>query len=360
MPNINQQLAHDLTDHGVDLLRLSAGASRELMQYLSQLEADIVERLRRSSLSASAQARLIAVLRDVHKLTQDQYAQMGDLFDANMLKVVTTEAAVVTKIVNASVGVSIVKNLLPKNVLATITAELLVQSAPMQSWFSQQGAKVSFEFARMVRAGMAIGETNEQIVRRIVGTATVPGLLDAPRKAVRTLVQTSVQTGANAARLAVFRANSDVLKGMMQLSTLDNVTSDICIAYDHATWDLDGEPIGDTTLPFINEGGSEDAIPRHWNCRSVIVPITKSWDEMGSKIHVDEMAPGTRASMDGQVAAATDYQSWFKSRTQAQQDDILGKGKAQLWRDGKITMTDLLNQAGRPLTLDQLQAKHGV
>ena len=88
------------------------------------------------------------------------------------------------------------------------------------------------------------------------------------------------------------------------------------------------------------------------------MPITKSWREMG--INMDEMAPGTRASMDGQVASATDYQSWFKSRSEAQQDDILGKGKAQLWRDGKITMQNLLNQDGRPLTLKQLEAKYGL
>ena len=358
MPNINQQLAHDLTSHGIDLLRLSAGASRELMQYLSQLEADIIKRLTTAKLSAAQVERLVLVLRDVRKMTDDTYSEMATLLNANMAKVVATEAVVAAKIVNTTVGVDIVKGLLPKNVLKEITTELLVQNATMRDWFTQQGAKVSFKFAQIVRTGMALGETNEQIVRRVVGTATTPGLLDMPRKEVRALVQTSVQTGANAARLAMFRANRGVLKGMMHLSTLDNVTSEICQAYDHATWDLDGNPTGDNKLPFVNEGGDENGIPRHWNCRSVLVPITKTWREMG--INADEMDAGTRASMNGQVASATDYQSWFKSRTQAQQDDILGKGKAQLWRNGKITMQDLLNQAGRPMTLSQLQAKHGV
>ena len=115
-----------------------------------------------------------------------------------------------------------------------------------------------------------------------------------------------------------------------------------------------------TTLPFVNDGGDENGIPRHWNCRSSIVAITKSWEEMGSKIPVDKMDPGTRASMDGQVAAETNYEQWLASRSATQQDKILGAGKAQLWRDGKITVRDLLDQSGRPMTLDQLQQKHGV
>ena len=360
MPKLNDRIAHDLTDHGIDLLRLSAGASRSMMQYLSQLEADIVARLTTSRLSASAIARLAAVLRDVRKMTDDTYAEMATQFEGSMARVVATEAVVTAKIVNAAVTVDILRGTLPRNVLAEITVDLLVQGAVMRDWFTQQGAKVSFKFAQLVRTGMAIGETNEQIVRRIVGTATVPGLLDMPRKEARALVQTSVHTGATAARLAMFRANSDVIKGMMQSSTLDNLTTPICQAYDRQAWDLDGNPLPGSSLPFVNEGGSAEGIPRHWNCRSSLIPIMRSWKELGSKVDAERMPESTRASMDGQVPASMKYGDWLATRTQAQQDDILGKGKAQLWRDGKITMQDLLNQAGRPMTLTQLQAKHGV
>jgi hypothetical protein len=37
---------------------------------------------------------------------------------------------------------------------------------------------------------------------------------------------------------------------------------------------------------------------------------------------------------------------------------MLGKGRAQLWRDGKITLSQLLNAEGAPLTLAQLKAKY--
>jgi hypothetical protein len=38
---------------------------------------------------------------------------------------------------------------------------------------------------------------------------------------------------------------------------------------------------------------------------------------------------------------------------------MLGKGRAELWRSGKITLNQLLDQRGNPLTLAQLQSRYG-
>jgi len=174
-----------------------------------------------------------------------------------------------------------------------------------------------------------------------------------PRAAVRALVQTSVQTAANNARLAVFKRNADVLEGVQQISTLDTHTTEICIAYDHMSWDLDGNPINGTTLPF--NGGP----PRHWNCRSVLIPLTKSWEDLGAEDMKDQMPEGTRASMDGQVSEKLTYEDWLRGKSESEQDKVLGAGKAALWRAGKINATQLLDQSGRPLTLEQLQQRYG-
>ncbi|UZV57178.1 hypothetical protein [Pasteurella multocida] len=79
----------------------------------------------------------------------------------------------------------------------------------------------------------------------------------------------------------------------------------------------------------------------------------KSWRELG--FDVDEIPESTRASMDGQVKANITYEDWLKNKTKAQQDEILGKGKADLWRNGVITFRDMLDQSGRPLTLKELR-----
>lgn len=87
------------------------------------------------------------------------------------------------------------------------------------------------------------------------------------------------------------------------------------------------------------------------NCRSLLVPITLSYRELG--IDVDE-PKGTRASDLGQIPSDTSFDSFLKRHDAEYVDNLLGPGRAQLWRDGKITLQDLLNQNGRPLSLKQL------
>jgi SPP1 gp7 family putative phage head morphogenesis protein len=207
---------------------------------------------------------------------------------------------------------------------------------------------LAFKFEQQVKLGMVSNETIDQIVRRISGDEAFAGVMPQGRANAAALVQTSIAEGANDARLAMYRKNADIIKGVQQLSTLDERTTDICIAYDGAAWDLDGNPIEGNDLPF--DGGP----PRHWNCRSTLVPVIKSSDELGVDV---EVLPGTRASMDGQVSDKMTFGNWLETKTPEQQDAILGKGKAQLWRDGKITLRDLLDQSGRPLTLEQLKER---
>jgi len=94
------------------------------------------------------------------------------------------------------------------------------------------------------------------------------------------------------------------------------------------------------------------------NCRSTLRLITKSWQELG--IDADEIPESTRASMDGQVKASLNYEDWLKGKSPEEQDAVLGKGKADLWRRGVITFRDMLDQSGRPLTLAQLQDFHQI
>ncbi|MDP0212329.1 phage head morphogenesis protein, partial [Glaesserella parasuis] len=66
----------------------------------------------------------------------------------------------------------------------------------------------------------------------------------------------------------------------------------------------------------------------------------------------------TRASQDGPVSEQINYENWLKSKSPEQQDQVLGKGKADLWRRGVITFADMLDQSGRPLTLKDLYLTH--
>ena len=88
-----------------------------------------------------------------------------------------------------------------------------------------------------------------------------------------------------------------------------------------------------------------------------MVPVLKTWAELG--INMDELPDGTRASMEGQVNDKT-FEDWLRRKTESDPtfaDRTLGKGRAELWRNGKITMDQMIS-GGQPLTLSELRNKY--
>jgi hypothetical protein len=49
------------------------------------------------------------------------------------------------------------------------------------------------------------------------------------------------------------------------------------------------------------------------------------------------------------------YDSWITTLEPQEQQDILGKGKYKLWKSGNLDMADMVNNAGRPLTVEELK-----
>ena len=139
-----------------------------------------------------------------------------------------------------------------------------------------------------------------------------------------------------------------MVKAVQQISTLDSRTSDICVAYSGLTWDLNGEPID-------HEKAFNGGPPHHPRCRSRLNAVTKSFRELG--IDRDELPPGKRASLNGEVPADITFDAFLKRKSQAFQNELLGPGKAELWREGRISLTDLVDQTGRPLTLNELRQR---
>jgi hypothetical protein len=228
----------------------------------------------------------------------------------------------------------------------------LIEGAKSADWWAKQSNDLAFKFAAQVRQGIAQNETMTQIVRRVAGSEKlgIPGIFEGARQNAFALVHTSVMQVAADARLATYKANGDIIKGVRQLSTMDGHTTPTCVAYSGAEWDLEGNPINGTTLPF--NGGP----PRHWGCRSVLTSITKTFKELGIKGLPELPDTGERASDLGPIDRKTTMDQFLKMHDQDWQDKMLGKGKAQLWRDGKITLSQLVSGSGRELTLEELKA----
>jgi hypothetical protein len=73
--------------------------------------------------------------------------------------------------------------------------------------------------------------------------------------------------------------------------------------------------------------------PLHWRCRCTLIPIVQS------------------------AAPATDlrFAQWLQTKSEAEQEAILGPARFALWKQGKLKLDAFTDQDHRPLRLDQLR-----
>lgn len=242
---------------------------------------------------------------------------------------------------------------LPAEQTNILAGNVVIQGAPLLTWWQRQSRQLTDRIMDQLRISMENGESTQQATTRIVGGTVAgvrqPGVMRTARHQAEAIVRTAMNEIVTQTRLGTLQEMDDVVKGLQQISTLDNRTSDICIAYSGKVWDVNTfEPIGHN-LPW--NGGT----PRHFNCRSSIVPVLKSFEELG--IDAVEVPQAARASMDGEVPAEITFDQWLRTKSKTFQDDLLGPGKAKLWREGKINLTQLVDMRGNPLTLEQLEAR---
>jgi len=336
-------IADEILSHQISLMRFSAGEKQKVFQIFLQMQAELKAKLQ-NGFTSFERARIAKLLAECTKIINGFYDGIQSQFDFSGLAKAEAEAS--SKAM-AVIGVDV--SVPSASVLKAMVSDTLLQGAPLSAWWNKQAEDTAFKFSAQVRQGVAQGETLQQIITRIVGSqkhGTV-GIMEVSRRNASTLVHDSIMQIANDAKLAVYRENSDVVKGVHWLATFDSHVCATCAALNGAEWDLEGNPINGTGFKF-------QAPPLHPNDRCVLTPITKTYKELG--IDIPEMDVSTRASDLGQIKADTSFNSFLKRHDSAYADKLLGKGKAELWRSGKITLTDLISQNGRPLTLKQLQA----
>lgn len=383
MANASTEVAEGLIAHGVDLLRVEGRERRQILALLKRLEIDLVAAIGDIDPTGPVQPtyrqmRLQRLLQQTRETIRSAYRGAGDTMAGELLELADIEAGFARRAMNTAVGVDIADAALTRGQLRALVRDTLIEGAPSKEWWSRQAGDTAQRFADQMRAGIAAGETNADLVRRVRGQATgrrstywqgpkgdlsafqvegfrrrqfvdfAGGLMDTSTRNAEALVRTSVQAVANEARLATYRENGDMVKAVQWLSVLDQRTSQWCIPRDGLTWTLDGTPIGHD-VPF-------QAPPIHFNCRSTLSPVLRSADEVFGR-RMGDLPPSTRASMDGQVPETTTFDAFLKGKPETFQNELLGTGKAGLWRKGDISLRDLLDQRGRPLTLEQLRAR---
>ena len=336
MPTTNKQILDRMIGHQVGLLRLSNGITRKLIALMNRVEDDLIRQIK----AVEDPARLGAVLADVRRILHASRPETQALLFNELTDLAQYEAQYTKTLIEGAVPVKFSMTMPSENMLESIVKSTPFQGKLLKEWVEDLTESQRRGIRDAVRMGMVEGESIDAISRRIRGTRALQykdGIMEISRRGAQAMVRTAVNHTATQSREALYKNNDDIVKGVQWVSTLDGRTTPICQSRDGQVFPVESGP----------------RPPAHINCRSTTVPVVKSWRELG--IDIDEAPASTRASMDGQVPDKTTYNEWLSGQPASVQDEILGKGKGELFRSGGFTVQDFVDDKGRAYTLAQLQ-----
>ena len=336
MQNISDQLADLAIARSLVLIRIQNGLSNDVAILYNEMIDDISTTILKSGKISN---HLTKTIKDIKARLQ-----VPDIND-NLKDIAQSEVNYTQKAYNSVIGIDLFKNIPPEGAMSAILNTSLIEGATIHSWLKDLEASQAFDVERAVRLGMTLGETNAQLANRLKST------MELSMRNAQTIVRTATATVANKARMEFMEANNEVIKGWEWNSTLDGRVRKEHADRDGATWNLDKEGINakGKKYPFRYT-------PYGWNCRCQLNPILKSWKELG--IDEEEVPVGTRSSLDGYVSQDMTFDKWLKTKSSEFQKEYLGAGRYELYSKGKITLSDLINQKGRYLSIKELKEKY--
>lgn len=356
--SVNDRLQDETIAHGLYVTRYGTGVARRMVALLNKLDAELAARLlvlldgkRADTYSAR---RLASLLAGVRELNHQAYEPVNASLERELARYTDYETGYQMDLFSSLIPGQVLKHvplqsIAPEQVYAAAVAQPF-QGRLLKEWGKKLETDRLDKITNAVRSGFLQGETVEQIVKRVAGTPKLnreDGVINASRRDLAVVTRTAVNHMAATARQEFAQANSDIVKAKQWSSTLDTHTSQWCIIRDRKLYSLDGKPLGHE-IPYLRGPGRI-----HYCCRSGEVLLTKSWEEL--QIASGELSNATRASMDGRVPAHTSYADWLTRQPYARQEQVLGVTRAQMLRDGKITVPEMFTDKGEFMTLDELR-----
>ena len=227
--------------------------------------------------------------------------------------------------------------------LAEIVGMNIGGNRSIEKSFKSIGANEWKRIDNIINRGLSKKLTTPEISAQIARTVNIT------ENQATTLVRTAITRSTNAAQASVMDANADLLNGYQYVAILDARTSEICSYHDGRIY-----PISD----------KQHVPPLHWNCRSTIVPLPKSYDELlGTqsrqvrKTVLKELSPQARAELDGRAFKKESYGQWL--RRQAYEVKLKHFGgddeKVGLFDNGLLEVKQFFTPKGKGVSIQRLR-----
>lgn len=214
--------------------------------------------------------------------------------------------------VGASAGVRVDALTPPVGNVAT-AAGFLADGSPLTALFAGSGTATAFAARDVLVTAVATGWGADRTARALRDAV---GLTHT--RAV-TVARTELHRVYREATRATYQANRDVVTGWTWRAALDRRCCTGCMAMDGTVHDVD------------------ERLDGHPRCRCAMVPLTRSWADLGLEGLEDAERPA-----GGRARARLDAMS------PAEQDRALGPVRGRLYRRGQIDLPDMVTRTYDP------------
>ena len=372
----NEELLLALVRHQIGLQRFAGSVREEVFALLDATEADlemaIARNIRAGGVDPTNVAALRQLLSNIKSIRDPMWKEIGALVRTRMAEMTKAEPSFVAMAMTASSPVVLDLNLPSAELLATLARKQPSDGRTVQQWLTGMARADIDRIMAQVRIGMVQGESIQQMVRRVLGSATLNGrdalATELTRRNVESVVRTMTNGLSNAAKGAFYEANKGVISAEVWVSTLDGRTCKVCMGLDGRKF-----PVGVGRRP-----------PAHVGCRCVRVavldggvlgnrpmkPVTEKalLREFQGVTRREDLAFGTKGAFDtfarrrvreltGTVPARTTYTEFLKRQSVEFQDEVLGITKARLFRKGGLDIRRFTDRRGNELTLSELASR---
>lgn len=345
--NTNDKILDAEVSHQIGLIRYGNGIINKMIALLKRTDSDLYAQLIKALEKIPASANIDRIdeqLRAVRKINQKAYDALTKELDISLAELTAYELGYQMNLFDAVVPVTLeYAKPVARQVYAAAMARPF-QGRLLSEWLTGLEADAAAKVRDSVRIGFVEGQTVQQITKRIRGSKALnyqDGILAINKRNAEAVVRTAISHTANYARQSFYDDNKDLIKGYRYTATLDGRTTELCASRDGKVY-------------LLNQ--AKPVLPAHFNCRSTYSVVLKSWRELG--IDADEISESTRASMDGQVPESLTYQEWIKRKPASFQDEVLGKTKGRLFREG-MTLDRFVNERGKVYNLAELKKRDG-
>lgn len=343
-PTVNEILLSRSILHATFVERFKDSITRDVTKLLnSEVIPALLQQISNTRLTVKARRRLNNLLLTTKGIVTAGFKDITSATTDLLKEFSVSEAVFQQRLLKQAMPIGFDFDLPSPAILRSIVTSQPMRGEILKDWFLKQSRVMQSRIEQQIRIGLAAGETTQQISQRFRGLASV---FNADRRGTQAIVRTAVNHVTTQAKEEVYKENTDVIKGVQWISTLDSKTTDICAGLDGQTF-----PVGEGQRP-----------PAHFACRSTTAPITKSFEEIGIR-GLKEIPEGSRASQSarftGQVPARQTYGTWLKKQPVQVQNKVLGVGRAKLFRSGKVKIDKFTTSQQRSITLKELQKKEG-